>query len=628
MEAQPLARNLFLLSGAVNTGVLVAGENALLFDCCDRVTPARLRALGVQQVEKILCTQHRRPNVAGAYSFVAPEWEGSSPAALVVPAREAHLFEDVAAYWSDPANRWHIYHHQPGPQVLALPLSVSDGVGEGDTIEWRGHVIRVLETPGATDGSVSYLVESDGATYAFCGDVLCGPGQVWDLYSLQKGLGGTLDYHGFLGNRRRLAASLRKLAACGAQVLIPSHGRPIAEPQAAIALTLERLEAAWRNFAAISALHYHLPGLLADVRDDPQRMSPAETAQPPPFIRRCGSTSFVIVSETGAALLVDCGDPAVIETVRGWLHDGTIRALEGCWVTHYHDDHVDALSRLRAELDCPIVSEQHMAEILEHPTRFFLPCISPNGVTVDRVTTDGERWRWHEFALTAYHFPGQTFYHGGLLLEGHGMRIFFAGDSAAPTGLDDYCAANRNFLGPGRGYRRCLALWRALRPDFILNQHLELAFAFSGEQIATMEHTLEEREQLFGALLPWPHPDFGTDEHWVRAYPYQQEVAPGSRFWVDVQFTNHGPQPTVGQVEPVLPDGWRWERGGGAAHVEVPARSDGTVEAWEGNPDRAVRIWVQVESGAMPGRYVVPLRITWDGRYLGQFRHALVDVAA
>ncbi len=628
MEAQRLGDQLLLLAGAVNTGVLVSGECALLFDCCDRVTPERLRALGVERVEKILCTQHRRPNAAGAYPFVTPERGELPPAALVVPAREAHLFEDVAAYWADPANRWHIYHHQPGPQVLAEPLPVSDGVGEGDTIEWRGHVIRVLDTPGATDGSVSYLVESHGTRYAFCGDALCGPGQLWDLSSLQKGRLGTMDYHGFLGNRGRLVASLRRLAESGADVLIPSHGAPMREPQAAIALTLERLEAAWRNFAAISALHFYLPDLLADVQDDPLRMPPGSTSPLPGFIRRCGITSFVVVSETGAALVVDCGDPAVVETLHGWHHDGAIGAPEGCWVTHYHDDHVDALATLRETFGCPIIAERHLVEILEHPARFFLPCISPNPVVVDRPVAHGERWRWHEFTLTAYHFPGQTLYHGGLLLEGRGLRVFFAGDSAAPTGLDDYCAANRNFLGPDRGYRQCLALWRALRPDLILNQHQERAFVFGEAQLGHMERMLEERERLFGTLLPWAHPDFGTDEHWVRAYPYQQEVAPGGTFWVDVQFTNHAPVPGVGEVEPVLPPGWRWERERAPARVELPARTAGSVAPWESNPDRAVRIWVQAAPDAVRGRVVLPMRITWDGRYLGQFRHALVDVVS
>ena len=46
------------------------------------------------------------------------------------------------------------------------------GLVEGDVIRWRGYAIRVLDTPGATMGSVSYLVEAGGRTVCFCGDVL------------------------------------------------------------------------------------------------------------------------------------------------------------------------------------------------------------------------------------------------------------------------------------------------------------------------------------------------------------------------------------------------------------------------------------------------------------------------
>jgi hypothetical protein len=269
-----------------------------------------------------------------------------------------------------------------------------------------------------------------------------------------------------------------------------------------------------------------------------------------------------------------------------------------------------------------------MAEIVEEPLRFHLPCISPCSAPVARATGEGESWRWHEFALTAYHFPGQTLYHGGLLVEGRGARVFFAGDSGAPTGLDDYCAQNRVFLGVGRGFRRCIEIWRACRPDAIFNEHQEQAFHFSSQQLDTMDGMLAERERLFGELLPWAHPDFGTDEYWVRADPYEQAVAPGEVFAVDVVFTNHGPAPVEARVAPVLPAGWGWAEPRNQAVVRVPARTEGLAAGWCTDPDRAARLWIVVPDDAAPGLVVIPFRVTWDGRYLGQIRHALVRVRA
>ncbi|NLG29025.1 MAG: MBL fold metallo-hydrolase, partial [Chloroflexi bacterium] len=165
MTDREIAPGLWVLDGAVHTGVLVADGHALLVDCCDSVTPERLGRLGVHQVDAILCTQHRRPNVAGAYAFV------ERGAELLVPAGTRALYEDVAAYWENPANRWHAYHYQPGPQVLARPLSVAREVADGERVSWRGHEVEVLATPGATDAAASYVLAAGGRRFVFSGDV-------------------------------------------------------------------------------------------------------------------------------------------------------------------------------------------------------------------------------------------------------------------------------------------------------------------------------------------------------------------------------------------------------------------------------------------------------------------------
>ncbi|NLE45880.1 MAG: MBL fold metallo-hydrolase [Chloroflexi bacterium] len=616
-----LSPHLFTLPGAVNCGVLVANGKCLLLDCCDNITPDRLRAFGIDTVEMILCTQHRRPNVAGAYPFV------NAGAQLVVPLAERHLFENVESYWCDPANRWHIYHHQPGMQVLPRSLAVSSAVEQGETLNWRGFSIEVMETPGATDGSVSYLVRDGEALIAFTGDVLYGPGRLWDIYSLQKGRGTVRDYHGFMGNRRKLIQSLLKVGSCGADLLVPSHGSTIASPYAAAGLLVARLDAIWRNYAAISALNFYFPNLLRDTARDAWRMRAVRTHDLPGFVRRLpGTTSFAIVSRSGEALLIDCGSETVVETLQAWLLDGSIRAVEGCWITHYHDDHVDALPILHQVFGCPIMTDEHLGEIIEHPSRFFLPCISPSHVRLARVTHHRESWRWREFTLTAFHLPGQTLYHSGLLVEGHGIKAFLAGDSAAPTGLDDYCAGNRNFLGVGRGYQRCIDIWRHVEPDCILNQHQEYAFAFNNDVLDYMDLMLRERERLLANVLPWDHPNFGTDEHWVRTYPYQQQTQAGGSIWVEVQFTNHGDTAACASVEPVLPTGWTWNRSDSLTTIDVPALTDGQTESFCTAPDGAVRVCITIPPEATPGRHVVPFRVTWNDRYLGQFRHTLIDV--
>lgn len=618
-----LAPGVYVLGGAVNTGVFVSGNNALLIDCCETVTPERLRGLGVERVALICMTQHRRPNAMGAYRFV--EEHGAQ---ILVSEKDRQLFEGVEAYWSDPCNRWHLYHMQPGPQVLPRPLAVERMLKEGDTIEWRGVVLHVIETPGATEGSLSYWVEIEGKRYAFIGDVLYGPGLLWDLYSLQKGFRKVGDYHGFLGMREPLIESLHRLKTTSATLAVPSHGVPFDGVAAATDLMEERLDRLYRNYVSISALNHYFPKQFEDLKDDEARMPSAEQLSPPAWVRRVdanSSTSNVIIANTGEALLIDCGYGDVLDKLDAFKNEGILKSLEGCWVTHYHDDHVDALSRL-ASWSCPVMADERMAEILEYPIRYSLPCIAPTPITVARKTEDGESWKWHEFTLTAFHFPGQTLYHGGLLVEGHGEKVFFAGDSGAPTGLDDYCAGNRTFLGEGRGSRRCLDIWRATKPDYIINEHQPKAFRFTDKQLDYMEKVLIEREQLVKEIVPWDAADFAIDEHWIRTYPYEQEASPGDSVRIQVHVTNHSCAPASVSIKPVLPAGWNWDPDGSSAKIEAPARTDGWVTPGTLRPDAVLTTSIHVPTDAPAGLHVIPISVDYRGRKLGAVRHALIRV--
>lgn len=616
----PVAPGIYVMPGAVNTGVVVRGDKALLIDCCDSVRPERLARLGVRQVEWVLCTQHKRTHLAGAKTFL------DLGAKLAVPEAERSLIENVAAYWQDPKNRWHLYRQQPGPEVLAQPLPVARGMRDGDVIDWEGWRIRVIETPGMTDHSVSYAVEGGDQHIIFCGDLIYEGGRLWDIYSLQKGNERITDYHGFLGNRAALLASLEKVGAQRPALLVPSHGGLIHDVPGTTQLLEQRLDVLWRNYTSISALNFYFPELFADLKDDPARMPFAETRQPPEWLRRVSPTSFLIVSESGAAWLVDCGADAAVDTLRDRLGKKEITSVEGCWVTHYHDDHVDALPRLISEIGCPVWTDASLAGILENPRRYYLPCISPAALEEVRATCDGATWQWREFTFRAFHFPGQTLYHGGLLVEGHGSRLFFAGDSGAPSGIDDYTAGNRSFLGADRGFRRCIRLWRELSPDGILNQHQEKMFRFSPDELDYMDRVLAEREAILREMTPWSDVNFAIDPWWVRAYPYEQDVHPGGSCAIDVQLTNHGPEEVRVRVEPVLPDGWTLNAYESNAAVKIPPRTCGLVAEGRPDSDRAARFTVRVPPDACPGMYVIPFRVQWGDRYLGPFRHGVVFV--
>ena len=605
-----LTSNLYVHHGAINVGIVRDGRRAILIDYGNGDVQRSLEALGIERVEAVLFTHHHRDQASGAGSLVR------AGTRFGVPKAEEAWFSDVESYWGDPAHRWHLYGFHPHNLMLAQSIPVHSTYREGDTIEWGTAEILVLETPGHTDGSASYRVdvgEGDGGErYLFCGDVLYGKGQVWDLYSLQKGWH-TEDYHGFMGDRVRLKQSLRKLAAEDAVSLIPSHGEVVTDPLQAIDLLRGRLDACYEQYVAISALRHYFPGLFARCRGLEGALPIVPSLPCPDFLRHVG-TSWIILSEGGAAFVVDCGSPEVVRTLREMRASGLVGEVEGLWISHYHDDHVDAVPEFLKEFNCPVVADEHVAQVIEDPLAWRLPCISPVQVEIDRRTGHGERWQWHEFALTAYHLPGQTFYHGGLLVEGRGTRILFVGDSFTPAGIDDYCAGNRNYLGNGVGFDACVALVRELEPDLLLNCHVDVGFHFTDQECDALRANLSERERSYGELLPWDHPNYGMDEHWVRCHPYEQRAAPGDEVLLRIVFTNHSSSERQAICRPVLSEAWGAEVA--PQQVDTGPKSEGCAT-----------FAFAVPGDVAPGRWVLPVEVTYGGRPLGQFREAILVIA-
>jgi glyoxylase-like metal-dependent hydrolase (beta-lactamase superfamily II) len=608
-----VSEHLSVYHGPINVGLLRDGRSgkALLIDCGDGRVSERFEKLGVTAVDRVVFTHHHRDQACGAWALK------QRGAKIGVPARERDHFEKVAAYWCNPASRWHLYNFHPHHLMLGEPLGVDDAYEDGQSLDWGPARIRAIATPGHTDGSLSYLVEVDGRRVIFSGDTIYDRGQVWDLHSLQRGFARNKrqigDYHGFLGAQWQLSESLGRIKQAGPEMLVPSHGHILRDPAGAIDALSARLAACYDKYVAISALRHYFPELFSEFAGRKDHM-PIRPGKPVPACLRHFGTTWMLVSEDRAALAMDCGGPQVVQTIGKMLEKGEIRRVEGLWVTHYHDDHVDAIPQFQKAFDCPCITDRHVAEVITDPVAWRLPCISPSRARVDRPTRDGESWQWHEFKLTAYYYPGQTLYHGALLVEGGGLRMFFVGDSHTPAGIDDYCAQNRNWLGAGAGFDRCLALIEKLRPTHLFNCHVDDAFDFTPEQCRFMRENLAQRERLFGQLVPWDHANYALDDSWVRCHPYEQTAAPGARVDLGVVVTNHsaGPQQAAcrGLLHPVTsgrPTEWR--------RAEIAAKSE-----------QEVRLSLIVPRDTAPGRHVLSIDVCYGPWDLPQFTEAIVVV--
>lgn len=608
-----LSDHLAVFHGPINVGILLDGQGkALLIDCGDGRVREHLASLGVRSVERILFTHHHRDQACGAGQFTQ---KGTQ---LFVPAAERLYFEKPETYWQDPKHRWNYYIFHPHRLMLVEGVPVAGQYKQGDQFQWGPAQIQVLATPGHTDGSISFLIEVDGRRVIFCGDLMYDDGQLWELYSLQKGFQRgkrrISDYHGFMGAQWELKESLGRLRKLQPELLIPSHGRIIRKPAEAIEALIDQIDICYDKYVAISALRHYFPELFEEFRGRPDHMPLRPALAVPECLRHIGTTWILVSQENKAALVMDCGHPGLVKTLQQMQQEGQLGPIEALWITHYHNDHVGGVAQFQKTFDCPCITDEHLAAVLTQPMAWRLPCISPHPIRVHKPTKHGQSWTWHEFKLTAFFYPGQTLYHSALLVERGNLRMLFVGDSHTPAGIDDYCAQNRNWLGPNVGFDRCLALLEELKPTHLFNCHVDVAFCFRPEDIRFMRKNLAEREKLFGKLMPWDHPNYGMDESWVRAFPYEQKIKPAQTAPLEVVVTNHSTKAHAAAVRAVLPTSW-----GGKP-------SDWSKSQIPPKTEQALPLQIPVPPSAKPGRYVLPIDVRFGPWDLPQFAETVLQI--
>jgi glyoxylase-like metal-dependent hydrolase (beta-lactamase superfamily II) len=491
---------------------------------------------------------------------------GTPPKAVKIfaPEAEREQFESPGKLWADfTKGRFHDYAQQ-STKLLAEPIMVSRWVGGGASIDLGGYKVDVVDTPGYTRGSVSYLATIDGSRVAFTGDLIYGDGKVADLYSFQDAIpeaniGG---YHGYGGRLAALIESLGKIKAEKPDLIVPARGPIIEKPDEAIDKLIDRVKRLYQNYLSTSALNWYFKeermrtcgkrilGNGADI----QLMGYATHVDTPDWIFT-NSTSRLLISDDGFGFLLDCGGQRVIDSVKDLMERGLVKKVEGIFVTHFHDDHTDMVQAAAEVFDCPVYATTEYADVLENPAAYHLPAMTSNPIKNIRAKNDGETMQWREFDMTFHFYPGQAFYHGGLFVRKAGETpIFFIGDSFSPSGIDDYCVQNRNLVHEDTGYGLCFSKLRAIKEDYwIVNEHIPHLFRFSDRELTYLETRYGERAGILRELFPWDDPNYGIDEQWAVFYPYGAKIARGQERSFEIRLENHSP---VEREFKVKPKGW------------------------------------------------------------------------
>ena len=515
-------------------------------------------------------TDTDRDAVREAVRFV----ERAEEKRLIVSEQEKEfLLDPQGVFWNDylvkgrfneescaPTNR---------PWTPIDPTSIEIlGVKDGDVIERdEDRFIHILETPGFNPRAISYWYDTgEGRRIANTGNLILGDGKIANIYDLQDNFPEAEigPYHGFMARAPKLIASLEKIRALKPDALMTERlPVPVIEnPDQAIDTLIARLRAVYRNYLSTSALWWYFgekrmnASAAAILGDD---FNPAELDRMPEATKFENpdwligfSTTRMIRSETGEAFVMDVNGEReadqIIDMHKAAGHSdtasfpsGEIGKVTGIFITHYHHDHNRGVPKVAEAFSAPVYGVEPLADILERPGAYRMPCLDKTVVAPVVRKNDGETMQWNEFELTFFDFPGQTLYHNALLVRrGTERPILFIGDSFTPTGIDDYCAWNRNLLQDGKGYLYCLDLIRKLDPPpMLVNAHVDPPFEFDTARLDYIKRALRERMKLLADLLVVPEINFGLDHAWCQLDPFVSTIPAGESITLKMVITNH-----------------------------------------------------------------------------------------
>lgn len=610
MTATEIARGVWRIADTCHVYLLVdpdapAGErDAVAIDFGSGLALDELAGLGISRITDVLMTHHHRDQGQGLPRAVA------HGARIHVPPVERELFDRVEEMW-EGRQLDNDYNLRQDRFSLLASVPVHATVPEYRELEAAGVRVRVLPTPGHTIGSVSYLLERDGEVIAFSGDLIYAPGKVWSLAATQW------SYTQNEGPAMTVL-SARMLAREGVTRLAPSHGDVIGDAVTA----LELLAAAMQEY--VDSRRSYPWDLLARLDDPFVALSEHLLLN-----RTSMSCSYVVLSETGEALIIDYGYDMTTGIVMGqeraarrpWLaslpalrQNHGVTRISVALPTHYHDDHIAGMPLLRDVEGTALWIPENVAPTMADPWREDLPCQWYDPITADRVLPLDEPFTWNEYTFTAHAQPGHTLYAVAYSLDIDGMTVVFTGDQQEGLGGRDgrrdimnYQYRNLFRLGD---YSRSAALYRRIGPGLMASGHWEPR-RVDDDYLDHLAEAGRLVDDLHARLLPLDDVGIGPDGQAARLLPYRSAAAVDETMTFSVQVRNPRRDRAKAVVSLVLPVGWR---------------SSADEIALDLGPLEEADVQVTVTPTSAGRRQRIALDVTVGALRLGQHAEALVDV--
>jgi len=606
-KPEKLTENLYRFEDTCNVYLIRDGAAAVLIDFGSGKILDHLPALGITRIDWILHTHHHRDQCQGDWRAV----ERRIP--IAVPYHETHLFADARNFWRN-RRVFHLYYVRNDFNTLTEDLPVARRLTDYSTFRWGKTDFFVMPTPGHTLGSITLIAAIDGKKVAFSGDLMYAPGKILNLYDTQVNYGGAEGID--LG-----IYSLARLREQKPELLCPSHGQPLQDPDSGMADTVRKLTAYYR-FQSGEPVEFNRP----------YAVSPHLIAH-----HLTTSSFYAILSNSGKAMFIDYGAAsgahfgnmeratATADRIRFVEHSIDhlrraygMKSIDVAMPSHMHDDHICGFPHLMRHHGARIWCYENMVDVFENPRGYNLGCILGEPFKVARSFKHGEKFRWEEFELEVAHNPGHTEYQMALYANIDGHRVAFTGDAffmPNPRG-DGTMRHNLIFRNHVESDSHVKSIRTLIdhEPNLICPGHGRHYLVDKALLLAT-EEKMRRQKDLFEGLLPEGLTNFGLDPGWVSLYPYQLLAAPGESQKLEVRVQNYKPSAMKLEIALIAPAEWNIVPD--VLKFEAPSN---------GKAAQAFQVTIPRAWQPPAPRLAIAADVLADGRYLGQITEAVVEM--
>jgi glyoxylase-like metal-dependent hydrolase (beta-lactamase superfamily II) len=326
-----------------------------------------------------------------------------------------------------------------------------------------------------------------------------------------------------------------------------------------------------------------------------------------------GSTSQIVISETGEALLFDCGKEFTLERLQEAKAKFGIDRVDVIIPSHWHYDHVDGIAAIAKSEGAKVWVWEGLAEYIEHPEHFPTTCWTGKKINVDRILKENVEFEWGGYSFKVYHHPVHTEQQMGLYAKVDGLDFYFIADgtgfSKEGVRASIHCY---NGLSLSSGLLKSAQSFSEANPYICLPAHSNV-FATNGEDKEEFKEWASKTTDAIKDLLPPDNPDLAYDPYWASFYPARIHIKAGDKVEISLRLKNYSGKALTGKCRLKCYGDFTFEN-------EVIAYEMKTGET------KDFPVIVKSKKSAGKGIHIITADIEYDNTVFAEFPQAYLQI--